>query len=116
MGMQAELICFGPKSVLEAAPINCLDYPGDYYRNVPSDAVVAGTIAVANTSSGSGLLAEVCGIREWDLGNHRITEIPEAFPLWDDDVIGDTLAHAVWSCVRALLNCPDVVIWFRPNG
>lgn len=112
MGMDAELICFGPKKVL--ALTECLDYPDEYYSDVNDNAIVTGTIAFANTTNQSKLLAEICNVEPWDLGNHRITSMSNDF--FANEMIGEDRVAEIRDKLAELLRHPEVAIWYKPNG
>ena len=113
MGMDASLICFGPKGVL--AEFDCLNYPANYYLDVSDDAIVAGTIAVACTEEQSILLAELCGVEPWALDTHHITKVARV-GYDDDDWIGNDSAGEIYINLSGLLKHPEVAIWYLPNG
>lgn len=113
MGMDADVIVIGPKQVLQQYDV--LDYPEHYYTDVPDNVVVLGTVAVANTTGDSGLLACLCGVEPWDLGNHRVTD-PQWFPDHDEEFVGETEVREVYETLYALASRSNVQMWFRPNG
>ena len=112
MGLEAEVIVIGPCDVLRSCMV--LDYPDDYYDDVPVGALVLGTVAYADTTYESQKLARICGVMPWDLGNHQVRK-----PIEPDDpesFIGSQFTSIIYAKLCALLKCDDIQIWYRPNG
>ena len=112
MGLGAEVIVIGPCDVLRSCMV--LDYPDDYYDDVPVGALVLGTAAYADTTCESEELARICGVMPWDLGDHRVKK-----PIKPDDpeeFIGLQFASVVYAKLCGLLKCNNIQIWYRPNG
>ncbi len=114
MSMRAEVLVIGPKATLEKHGV--LDYPLRFYADVPDEAMVLGTAAGAPTTSGSYLLAQVCGVEAWDLGNHRIVNPAPLQDFDDDEYVGEDKAADIAVLLALLLAEPSVQLWYRPNG
>jgi hypothetical protein len=75
MGLDAQLIAVGPfaRSLLSA-----LEYPADFYADVPEGATIVSTVFEALTSAGSHLLARCLGVGSLELGRHAVGSAPDA--------------------------------------
>ena len=75
MGLDAELIAVGPfsRSLLPA-----MEYPADFYADVPEGATIVCNVFFALTSAGSHLLARAFGVGALELGRHALGTAPEA--------------------------------------
>ena len=67
MGMDAELLAIGKFS---PDIRDCLDYPPDFYKDVPVGAIVITLVGNCVTTSQSETLAEVLGISPWAFHEH----------------------------------------------
>ena len=112
MGLDAEVIVIGPCGVLRSCMV--LDYPDDYYDDIPVGALVLGTVAYADTTYESQELARICGVEPWDLGNHQVKKLIE--PNDPESFIGSQFASVVYTKLNVLLKSDNVQVWYRPNG
>lgn len=113
MGMNAEVMVLGPIEILKFYGV--LDYPDGFYKDMDPNALVWGTIAIAHTNDTSRMLADVCGVRPWDLANHFVTN-PQL--VHEDEVITDEgeTGKEIYEVLKGLLEHRSVSIYFRPNG
>ena len=72
MGMDADLLVIAPFWLL--AETDNLDYPKDFYGDItdPHHTLVISTVACADTTDQSKLLAELIGVDPWDFSQHII--------------------------------------------
>ena len=115
--MDASVLVIGPAETL--IRLGVADYPDDYYKDVPDEAIILGTVARAVTTQQSHILAGLCGVDPWDLGNHRIMKPisrTEAIKEYNDDYVGYCPALNIWTLLDILAAAHDVMIWFQPNG
>ena len=116
MGLRAHVLVIGPFGILREWGVQ--DYPERCYISVPDDALVLGTVTVANTTLQSKLLAKICGVGVWDLGNHRVLS-PRRPEIYErDEQIGPDTALQVYNVLQGLLSLKDerIQLWYRPNG
>ena len=75
MGLDALLIGVGPfaRSLLPA-----LEYPTDFYADVPEGATIVSPVFEALTSAGSHLLARCLGVGTLEFGRHAVGGAPDA--------------------------------------
>jgi len=67
MGMTAELLAIGKYTF---AIRDFLDYPADFYADVPIGATIITTVGICPTSVASELLAQAFGISVWGFAKH----------------------------------------------
>ena len=110
MGMEADIIVIGPKKLL--LEVGVQDYCEQWYKVVPDDVLILGTLGPACTSDQSRRLAKLVGVDPWALGDHRIRNVKDAA---SGEIIGTEdetdIRRKVWS-----LLCGGAQLWFRPNG
>jgi hypothetical protein len=69
MGLDATLIAIGPFS---RSLVPVLEYPAQFYSEVPEGAIIVCTVFFALTSAGSHLLARSLGVGAMELGRHAV--------------------------------------------
>ena len=75
MGLDANLIAIGPFS---PAVLPALEYPADFYADVPEGATVITLVFEAFSSSGSHSLARCLGVGALELGRHALGAAKDA--------------------------------------
>ena len=116
MGMDATIEVFGPFKILR--DLGALNYPEAFYGEGDENDIVHGCVVVANTSSESEFLAEICGVGPWDLRHHRVTKPKLPLITWESEHyhLSGYEPDELYELLKKLVSHPDVQIWYLPNG